>query len=158
LFYPLSPGVLSKVTRFQNWVTKCDPNRSSPERQPSFLIIETVAAQYNAWYYRDISQISQHGYTGSSWCPFQDRVLTIPDSSLRENAYDPGIPQAVDRATNSRAVGSIPVSRERVNRAQEPAQDRNRKKFRHRHPINFSPNNSGNYERIEMADVIRGEQ
>src|SRR5436190_3259147 len=48
----------------------------------------------------------------------------------------------------------MPICRECIDRAQKKSEHWIRKKFCHRHPVNFAAHHRGNNKRIEMADVI----
>jgi hypothetical protein len=66
--------------------------------------------------------------------------------------------ESLNRGANGFAIRTMSIRRDGVDRAQKSSDDWVRKKFRHRHPIDFSPNDRRNDERIEMADVIGGEE
>lgn len=59
--------------------------------------------------------------------------------------------------SNRAAVSPVAVGREGIDRAQNMTEPGTGKKFRHRHPIYFSTHDRCDSRRIEMTDVISGQ-
>ena len=85
---------------------------------------------------------------------FQHRPCAITDTALWKHADDASAFKPIDGRADRGAVCSISIDRETLNGAQDPTEDRMRKKFSHRHPINFSPQSGGDDRWIEMTNVV----
>src|ERR1700740_3445697 len=102
--------------------------------------------------------MGESGYARSQGCAFQNRTCAIANSALRKETNNSAGLQTLECRPDGGSISAITVGWKSVNRAQKKSYYRIWKKLGHGHPIDFSPNDSGNDERIKMADVIRGEE
>jgi hypothetical protein len=88
----------------------------------------------------------------------QDRHLTVANAAFGKNSDCASVSESFNRSADGFTVGAMSIRREGVDGAEKLSHERPRKELRHGHPINFSPKDSGNNERIEMTDVVRGKE
>jgi len=157
-FDPFSRFALLEIQKVRDRVAEHDPDRRTPQRQPPFFGIESVAAEDYARQDWNLSDVGKCRCAGSERRAFQQRTRAMANTTLWKQSNDVPTLKPIDRGADCLAIRVVSISWKSIHGMQKKSEHGKSKEFRHRHPIDLPSHYRRNDKRIEMADMICRQQ
>ncbi len=142
----------------QQGLAERDPDGDAPPGTPKpGKDVTAVAAHNGARNYRSAGHFGKPGDAGPQRRPFERRAGAVTDAALGKEADGVAGAQPLEGGAHGLAVEVDPVHRVGVDRPEPRGQERQPEKLDHPHPVDLAAGADADERRIEMADVIRGE-